>query len=149
MSHTPAHLTNLESALAGLAPSEARINRDRLLYEAGKLAAPRSLRWPIATSMFALLSLGLGLQLFLQPSPRTMQVVYVAAPAPHHESGSPFAVMESNDTKWGNAFRPSAGYLSRRDQVLHFGADALPAAPSSPGAPLEPTQELKALHRSI
>jgi hypothetical protein len=39
--------------------------------------------------------------------------------------------------------------LSRRDQVLRFGADALPITPPAADAPREATQELKTLHRSI
>jgi hypothetical protein len=150
MSQTPSHLTNLESALGGLAPSAAGLNRDRLLYEAGKLAAPRRMRWPIAASVFAGLSAVLALQLFVSPAPRTVEVVvYVPTPTPHFESESSPTVVANNDSKWGNAFHSSAGYMSLRDQVLYFGADALPAAPPAPNAPQEPQQELKAWHRSI
>src|SRR5262245_43208961 len=40
MSITPAHLKELETSLASLAPSAIRLNRDRLLYEAGQRTAP-------------------------------------------------------------------------------------------------------------
>jgi hypothetical protein len=150
MSHTPPHLTNLESALAGLAPSASRLNRDRMLYEAGKQAASRRMHWPITAIAFAGLSAVLGLQLFVRSEARPQFVKVVPGlltNMPQRESESPAAVVAKDDSQWGNAFRTSAGYLSRRDQVLHFGADALPAAPTALEMPWEPKQDLKALHR--
>jgi hypothetical protein len=108
-------LTKLEAALAGLAPSAGRLNRDRLLFEAGRRSQPR-LGWIASTGAFAALALVLALQLNRQPGPTPLTVDVVQA-APEVEA----------------APLPAGGYLALRDRVLAIGVEALPALPSVPG----------------
>ena len=150
MSDTPAHLTNLESALAGLAPS-AGLNRDQLLFEAGKLAAPRRLHWPMIATALAALSAVLGVELASRPEPTprvVKEIVYVPTAPPVHQEvalPTPLPATVNDESRWGNAFRSSAGYLSQRDLVLYFGLDALPAAPVTAGSVWKPVNDLKSL----
>lgn len=61
-------LTAAETALRSLLPVPARIDRDRLMFEAGRRASYRG-AWPIATGAFAALSALLALRLAFAPAP--------------------------------------------------------------------------------
>jgi len=56
--------TPLESALRGLAPVAPRLDRDALMFAAGRASASRRRwAWPALAGLFALISLGLGVRL--------------------------------------------------------------------------------------
>ncbi|HJT31371.1 MAG TPA: hypothetical protein VJ783_04925 [Pirellulales bacterium] len=72
--HTPSDLQALEAALASLAPRPATIDRDRLMYEAGRAsvstvpAAPHGRwAWPAAFSAMSAIAASLFLALVLRP----------------------------------------------------------------------------------
>lgn len=150
MPNIPPDLTKLEATLAGLLPAAAGLNRDRLIYEAGRRSLPRRRGWPAAAVLFAGLSLALGFQSFLRPEPppRVVEIVkLVPAPAPSTaqmpSAPEPAVVVRDTGPRWGHALRSAGGYLSLRDQVLYFGADSLrplppSAAPLTHAAPLVP-----------
>jgi hypothetical protein len=127
MSELPNELISVETALAGLAPEAGRLNRDRLLYEAGRLSAPRRIGWPVATVMLAGLAMALSLQLAARPGPevRTVEVVrYVDRSEPRNGD-----THSSNLNSDYSVAIPANNYLSLRDRVLRQGADALPPLP--------------------
>lgn len=123
-------LIDLERALLALAPTPPALDRDRLLYEAGRRAARRRGRvWPAATAALTLLALALGGVLVLRPTPPPAErIVYIPTPAVPPES-----------TLAPEARPPTAdpgGYFQLRDQLLARGLDALPApAPASAAGP--------------
>ena len=136
MFDTPDDLTDLESTLAELAPAPPVRSRDRLMYEAGRRSVPRGRAWPAAAVAFAALSGTLGVQLLqrTEAGPRFVErpapVPVAAKPdAPETPARPPAALALHRRSDWGNAFRASGGYLSRRDQVIYFGTDALPPSP--------------------
>ena len=72
--HPPSDLQALEAALASLAPRSAAIDRDRLMYEAGRAsvstvraAAHGGWAWPAAFSGMSALAASLFLALVLRP----------------------------------------------------------------------------------
>ena len=155
MFHTPDSLKNLESTLSGLAPAAAGLNRDRMLFEAGRQVAPRHRLWPILTILFAGLSAVLGWQLISRPEPLPPLVApnvpmpfNSQAPSPSRETPQSEVAIQPVNYR-NQVFRTTAGYLSHRDQVLNFGAEILPASPLSPDSPREPAMDLKTLHSSI
>jgi hypothetical protein len=119
-------LTDLERALGALAPVPAALDRDRLLFEAGRRAARRrGWYWPGATAALALLAAGLGTALVLRagPPPVERMVSIPAAqptPSPDPEEDPPFAS------------RPN--YFRLREQLLTRGLEALPVSPPAPPA---------------
>ncbi len=127
MSELPNELKSVETALAGLAPEAGRLNRDRLLYEAGRAAAPRRAGWPVATIMLAGLATILSLQLATRPVPetRTVEVVRYIGSNERRSGDTNASVLHSD---YGMAI-PANNYLSLRDRVLRLGADALPPLP--------------------
>jgi hypothetical protein len=129
----------LESALAGLKPAAAALDRDRLMFAAGQAAAPkRHGVWPAASVALFCLSLGLAAALAVRPT-ETVRIVYVpreakdvkpapapptpvpeVTPAPRPETDA--MVADTTPTVGGD-------YLRLRRQVLRFGVESLPEAP--------------------
>ena len=138
----PAENTELaafQAALARLAPAPDGINIARLLFQAGRLSAPRrSWAWPCATAASILLATTLGSVLWLRPAPQPVErivTVYVqppAQPAPQPEPAAP-----STDETPIPSPPPIAGegsYLQLRREALANGLDALPPPTPWPAA---------------
>ena len=103
-------LAALQAALASLTPQAAGLDRDRVMYLAGRAAACQTARrrgaawlWPCATAASLMLAVVLGLrgQRPSQPAP-----VAASAPAPYQS--------DANE------------YFKLRELVLARGVDALP-----------------------
>lgn len=131
----PEDLTPLEAALAGVSPAPPRLDRDALMYVAGRASVRRPRLWPAIAAGFALLSMGLGVRL-ATVEPRVVErTIFVrdtaAEPGPY----------------------PSAGYdvdESRYDALLRrttaMGELPAPPVPQTPAdgawsAPLRPLLE--------
>jgi hypothetical protein len=125
-------LTDLERALLALAPAVAALDRDQLLFEAGRRSARRR-GWPFATAALALLAAGLGAALILRPAPPPVErpiVVQVPSPEP-----SPPDLSElPPDSEPGPPPAGQPGYFQLREQLLARGLDALPLPPPAPAA---------------
>ena len=113
-------LAAVEAALASLAPRPATLNRDWVMFLAGRAAAAQSGRrwtrwlWPCATAASLLLALALGVR-GQRPSAPAHQAPQVGA------SAAPAA-------------RPGPHtYLKLREVVLARGVDALPEPTVSSG----------------
>jgi len=124
----------LEQALAALRPASAKIDRDRLMFLAGRTSARRRSRlWQCAAGALAVaLAAALSAALYARPAPREVErVVYVTVarpPAvPAEAPAAPIATPEPG--RW----RGEPYYLKLRDEVLAKGLDALPA-PRGPAA---------------
>jgi hypothetical protein len=128
----------VESALAGLKPAPAALDRDRLMFAAGQAAAPkRGWRWPATSAALFSLSLGLSAALALRPTPvETVRIVYLppdvkqAAPAPLPDVPPAPAPRADPEARVADT-TPTVGgdYLRLRSQVLRFGVESLPDAP--------------------
>jgi hypothetical protein len=111
--------SELEAALARLAPTPANDRRDEIAYEAGRRAGRRSTAvWRTCSGALAAC---LAAAVVLRPEPRTVErVVYAPAPS------TPALVVHA---PVDGASRPVAGsYLALRDDVLAHGLGALPAS---------------------
>jgi hypothetical protein len=138
-------LSRLEAALKGLVPAPAHLDRDRLLFRAGQLTAPRMRwRWPAAAAALAFVAGALGTALTFRPSPTVIvQHVYherqpAPAPAPvESPEQSPAPDPEPPvppDPVVARGPQPG-GYLQMRNQVLRWGVDALPPPPPAERGP--------------
>jgi hypothetical protein len=70
-------MTPFERELASVAPASSRLDRDALMYAAGKQSTLRSRLWPVAAGGFALIALGLGVRLATMPPQMIEKVVVV------------------------------------------------------------------------
>ena len=112
-------------ALGGLRPAPAGLDRDRLMFQAGRASTRRTRH--LWRAVAAVLAACLCLSIAFRPPPReTVRIVRVAAPpsqAPAHPT-----VRESS-TPW--PVRPDS-YIRMRSAVLERGLCALPEA-AAPG----------------
>ncbi len=142
MSEQPpdAALAALEQALAALAPAPGRLDRDQLMFRAGRASVPRrGWLWPATAAALVLLSSGLGLTLALRPDrPAVERIVYKykerpapvqpqRAVTPDRPRVAPAAAAPAEDPS------PAATpHLRLQEQILRWGLDAVPDLPASP-----------------
>jgi hypothetical protein len=121
--HDP-ELRQLETALAGLAPRPAEVDRDRLMFAAGRLSAART-RWvlPLASASLASAATLLAVLILYRPPTRFVYVPAPQVPLSAPSSGSP--VPESQPPA-------SADYILLRNRLLNEGVEALPSLPPDP-----------------
>src|SRR5579883_1576259 len=132
-----------EAALAALAPAPAALDRDRLMFQAGRAArAGFHWGWPVATGVLAAAAAALALVMVLRP-PVVTETVVVHVPV--EPAPPPKAVAEPSGSPEVVALQPvagetesaaPAGYLRLQEQILHWGLDALPSGPLA-AAPAE------------
>jgi hypothetical protein len=126
-------LATVESALASLAPSAGRLDRDQLLFRAGQASA-RQLRWPwpVASALLAALAIGLGVIAFWRSEPqRGERIVYVQVEPPASSSrvvpGDSSAVSAGSETSVTDSPPSSPISYYRLEQVaLRWGVEGLP-----------------------
>jgi len=142
-------LRAVEAALAGLIPA-ASVNRDRLLFEAGRRSAARGRAWPLATLGFAVLSAVLALYRPEPPARVVEHVTYVPVPAASSSEvveKAPEPLVPERAPAVTESYVSGNEYLRQRDQVLRWGADALSAPPPAPAGPSVPLELLLGLAR--
>lgn len=120
----------LEAGLAGLVPASG-LNRDQLMFQAGKQSAARpGWLWPGATAAMALIALGLG-ALALRPGAAPPgRIVYVAIKekilVPAEPANVAPAMPAASAANEENDSLVQGSYLKLRNQVLQEGVDSLP-----------------------
>ena len=127
---TPAE-RELEDALRGLSPAASKIDRDRVLFDAGAAAASeRSWRLGFAA---AALAIGLALSLLWRPQPQVVErVVYVPAPTTQSQPAprSPSVSQPQSDHQLASVQPDPAG---RRLQPVPIPVPAGPFVAMPPG----------------
>jgi hypothetical protein len=146
-------LNDLAAALASLRPAAPALNRDRLLFNAGRASAPRSWFWRVSAAISTTATAFLALVLLLRPAPTpvvTIVYVSVAAPAadplPKPEAPPTPTPPESEPAVPPYYSWPTTPYSRLEDRVLRWGLDGL-AEPTPPAAP--PPETLDSLLRSL
>ena len=134
---TPAE-SELESALRSLRPARAAIDRDRLMFQAGRASARRGGRVWLGATMA--LAAALGVSLVVRPGPREVVRIVRVEPQPTRPKAAPslpmiYAFVGPAD------WRGRGQYLKLRQEVLEKGLDALPE-PETTAAP-EPREDLE------
>ena len=116
------NLNDLESALRELRPRPETLDREALMYRAGRASA-RGWGWPLATLVSSALALGLSIALSIRPAPAT---VYVDVKSPQSDAviSSPSPPF-TEDAEFGAWLR----YIHLQEKVSLNGLDGLP--PSS------------------
>ena len=129
-------LRMIEEALGRLAPARSRLDRDRLMFQAGVLSARSPARhrwvWPSIAAALALLAMSESILLAVRPRTR---VVLAQAPPPQEPPVSQPSIellsnVEPSRSRAPEPWLPgdSAG-LGLKRQVLRFGLDGLPDPP--------------------
>jgi hypothetical protein len=146
-------LSEVAAALAALAPRPPALDRDRLLFNAGRASAPRPWFWRLTAAASTTLAAVLAATLLLRPAPPPVQhTVYVqieAVPQPPPKPEPPLAPAPAeSEPPPAPAFYswPSTPYTRLEDRVLRWGLDGL-AEPTPASA--APPETLDSLLRSL
>jgi hypothetical protein len=139
---SPHELKAFEDALKALAPSPPAINRDRLMYQAGKSAAPAPRGWQAATAVLSCLVVALAATSALRPPPPAQErVVYVRVhaqppepPPPSLPEGPPSPEQEQAGPSFtvSAAIEPMPRYRRAQENVIRWGLYGVPAPPAIP-----------------
>jgi hypothetical protein len=131
-------LNPIESALGRLAPVRSRIDRDRLMFQAGVNSAqaqsPRRWVWPAIAASLAVVALSESAALAVRREPRVL-VVQQPAPAVKDLPVGPEPVrilVQAPPTPFQQQepwLSAGSGALSLRRQALRFGIEGLPDVP--------------------
>jgi hypothetical protein len=145
----PEDLKSIEAALGGLTPAFSSIDRDRLMYLAGRSSARQSSRivrlgWPLATAALALISVTLG-SLWLAGDRGGTRIVYVNV-KDRSEPTTAVAAAPGNEL---DANRDRQSYFQLRNVVLVRGVDALPEPAQAAPEPQEPLHVWPALSKAL
>jgi hypothetical protein len=149
-----AGLSAFARSLAAVAPHPGRLDRDVLLFAAGRAAGARRGRvWQGCTAVLTLLCAGLGTTLVLR-SPASVEVPRVVlVPAPAAKPSLPTADEPSLSPADSTLQAEWAAGMRLRNRVLREGVAALPSPPLAwsgpPERPLSDREvpEISALNR--
>lgn len=141
-------LNEVAAALAGLRPSPPALDRDRLLFNAGRASASRPWLWRVATAASTTLAVVLAAVLILRPAPAAVEhVVYVRVepptPPPKADPAPPAVAVESEPAVSPPLYSwPSTPYTRLEDRVLRWGLDGLAEPTPTEAAPPETLDSL-------
>lgn len=148
-------LTPLERSLAALAPSRSLLDRDRLMYEAGRRSALNERRrawgWPAVAAALAVLAIGQFISAGRRPAERAVErIASVAAPSQRApEAVEPVVILTRRPP---DPQTDGIGeHLRLRRRIDRQGLDALSEPPILAASarlgplPEEPIRTLKAL----
>jgi hypothetical protein len=140
----PAELTALERELAAFTPAAPRLDRDRLMFVAGRASADAARGghrfvttrfWQAATAISTAASITLAVILIGQSMPPRVQPVmptFIANEAPITQANVQLVSTTGPSggwlvflPAWIEPAQPTSGYLARRNAVLTFGPAAL------------------------
>ena len=148
-----------EAALGALAPARSRVDRDRLMFQAGSLHARAESRrrwgWPSIAAALGLVALSESIVLAVRPAPQVI-IAQQAQPAaegrPTAPAPEPVQILSQSPAAEpqdpGMWYAGGGESLALRRQVLRFGIDGLPELPpllSQSDAP--PTESPRTLRR--
>ena len=147
-------LSEVAAALAALAPRPPALDRDRLLFNAGRASTPRPWFWRLTAASSTMLAAALAAALLLRPPPQPVEhIVYVRVeptpqPLPKTDAPpSPPAPVESEPPPAPALYSwPSTPYTRLEARVLRWGLDGL-AEPTPASA--APPETLDSLLRSL
>lgn len=140
---TDADLIALENALKSLAPSRPQVDRDAIMFRAGRESARRGRRWMAAAASLAAVALGEAALLANRPAPQVVERIVVVRTAPP----APVLIPEKpHEAPVATVHRPTFGPgQTAHDrltwQVLRYGLDGLPAPVKSAWTDREPRPE--------
>ncbi len=128
-------LTALERELALLEPS-ARVDRDAILYRAGRASTRPSRLWPALAAVSTVAACVLGVLLLRQaltptPTPTVVERI-IHVPAPPEPTPGP-STPDTSPPAGPDAGPTAGGYLRQREQVLRWGPDVLHTSPGGAG----------------
>lgn len=129
------HPDALVQALQSLAPNPGHLDRDRLMFEAGRHSTRPSRLWPAATMFSTACAAVLAGVVVLRPSPEpVVRVVEVRVPLEVETTPASTDVTPLPTADLPRPEVPNTRYARLQDHVLRWGLD-IPALPPMPDHP--------------
>jgi hypothetical protein len=127
-------LAAMEAALAALAPARSRVDRDRVMFAAGRAAArARTGRgvWMALAASFGIVALAEAAFIARRPAVVTERVVVITTPGGPVPRTAPTDSAADRPGVTAEALPPLArtDYERLSDQILRYGLDGLPDPP--------------------
>ncbi len=131
-------LNPIEAALGRLVPARSRLDRDRLMFQAGvnsaRTRSSRSWAWPAIAASLAVVALSESVVLAIRPGPNIVVVRQPASgvkePAIAPEPVEILIQAQPAPSEEPEPWTPAGGeMLGLRQQVLRFGLEGLPDVP--------------------
>ncbi len=125
-------LKKLADALAALTPRPAHLDRDGILFEAGRRSARPAGFWPWTTGGLAVVAGILAVALAIRPAPATV-IQYVAVPSKPQPAPPPAPVPDVTPEppviafEFDEATLPSGSFLRVQQAALRNGVETLQA----------------------
>lgn len=145
--NTPEEFRKLESSLRSLMPAAAMVNRDQLMYEAGRAAARQAARpWQAMTGLLLVALIGAVIVPLMTESPDRVAGAERSVPqVPTMELGHAKPLPQTPETTG------MLVYVDLRRRVLQEGVDALPttSAQHSPAEPLDRRELQRLLEKTL
>jgi hypothetical protein len=138
-------LTPFTRALANVPPSPGRLDRDNLLFAAGRAAGRRAVVfWPVTAAALAGLSTVLALVLLNRPPTVVERVVHIPAPVlPDAPPPAPVGPRDDHSAPTPSSPSPSlAAALRLRQRVLREGIGEVPQVPWAAESPASSSSEV-------
>jgi hypothetical protein len=122
----------LEAALGGLKPTRATMNRDQVMFQAGRASAKRQNHFWQAVSAY--LTVVLVASIAYHSGPTTIQTGIVPVASRPQSAPAAGAVSQRHDVPGLRYFEQVNDYTRMRAAVLRRGIDALPASNPAPAS---------------
>jgi hypothetical protein len=119
-----AGLNELETALGSLTPRQPKLDRDAILYHAGRASIRR---WQVATVVSTVTTALMAFTLLLR-TPAERIILVPTAPSPSPEAMLPESA--APEPAAASAGSGAAFYFHLQEEVLNRGLDGLPPLPS-------------------
>ncbi len=128
-------LKAIESALGALVPVSSRLDRDKLMFQAGAVSTPAARRrwvWPVITSVLSVALAGESLVLGLRRSPQIVErIVFMPAPTrSDRPENTPAESAPGRERPAVESVALGSDFQRFQDLVMRFGLDALSGPPS-------------------
>ena len=122
-------LNKVADALAALTPRPAHLDRDGLLFEAGRRSARPGRIWPLSTLGVGIVACVLAVALFVRPEPPTVvHWVQVDRPPTEAPQANVAPAPPGNALEFDETTLPLGSYWRLQQSALRVGVEHMPMA---------------------
>jgi hypothetical protein len=136
--HPSPELAALEEQLRGLVPQAGALDRDRILFRAGRASAPTGWVWRAVAGVSTLTAAALAAVLALQPPPQAVFERVVRAPAERPASPAPPASVPGEEAAIpvrADAAEEVPPHRRLQEHLLRWGLEGFGPPPPAPEHP--------------
>lgn len=145
------NLAPIEAALRSLNPARSAVDRDAIMFQAGRESMRTRWVWPSATAALVLIACGEAAFFTTRPTPEP-RIIERIVEVPTVEYSAPVVILRRNPVSTEPDPRPErlTAYDNHhlRDQALRFGVEGLPEPPP-PASRIDPDRDRELFRAEI